>query len=161
MLRAIIFTVAMGLGSSLMADEVKLPTCKINNLVDAKKCMTKVAYKLPEYEEPNDGMASNDKLPVMRMLKAIEASPKDLKIAEEADFVGAVLLHGDEHQIVYFAMKKGTLRPVEIYDLNTVDIESMLVEKVSADDFFLGLDGRDYDVYEDVAYALKEFENRN
>lgn len=136
--------------------EVK-PFCTVTNIRVAKQCMDRVAKNLPEYEEPNQGMASVDKTHLVKFFKAIGLSKETIAEVENADYVGAILMHGDEHEVVYYSMKKNKRTfPVEIYSLNLVDLESMLESVIHPNDVFLGLDASDFDVYEDIEYAIKE-----
>ena len=160
MLKIILVTIILSV-TNAMASGLVLPKCKVNTLSEAKKCIDRVALALPEYEEPNEGMVSNKKEALMDALLAIDVDKRHLKKVQAADYVGAVLLHGDEHEVKYFTFTKGK-GIAELCDLNLVDVESSLVHSTKAENFFLGLEeAKDLDAFEDVVYALKEFENNN
>ncbi len=146
--------------SNVFASEMVLPKCKVSTLKDAQKCIDKVAQALDEYEEPNEGMVSADKKSLLLAMKSIAVDERILRQVQAADFVGAVLQHGDEHQLYYYTFtKKAGIAP--LCDLNVVDLDYSLVHMTEANNFFLGLDGAKFDAYEDIVYALKEFENKN
>lgn len=146
--------------SALQAEETVLPTCDIKTLADAKSCAEEVALALPSYEESNDAFASKNKAALKRALKSLDRdSAKTLKQIDNADFVGAILLHDDEHKIIYYSFAKGNSQPVELAEINISDLEYSLVEKTKANDFILGGNLDDYDIKEEIEYALENFES--
>lgn len=137
--------------------QVRLPSCKITNLQEAQKCMDKVASTYQDYEEPNEGVASTRKDLLVKVMKALGNDTAAAKVSK-ADFVGLMLEHGDEHHIYYFTMKKGTgVKAVELYDLNLVDLESMLEAELTVSDLFLGTKVGIYDVEEDIEEMIKNW----
>lgn len=136
--------------------EVK-PFCRVTNLKNAQQCMERIARHLPEYEEPNEVVVAKNDGTIVKVLKALDLSEKILGKATAAEYVGAVLLHGDEHELVFFSMKKNSrATPEELFSLNLVDLQDMLVAPIEASDLFLGYDAKDFDVYEDIQYAISE-----
>lgn len=143
------------------ADETVL--CNVRTLADAQACMEKLAAKVQDYEEPNDGFASADKSGLVALFKDWGFVPSAIREVQDADFIGGLLVHMDEHHLVYYAIKRGqNVSPVEIYDFNTVDLEYMLKGPLKADsasakieNYFLGLDGRSFDVYGDLETSIE------
>lgn len=143
------------------ADETVL--CNVRTLADAQACMEKLAAKVQDYEEPNDGFASADKSGLIALFKDWGFVSSAIREVQGADFIGGMLVHMDEHHLVYYAIKRGqNVSPVEIYDFNTVDLEYMLKGPLKADsasakieNYFLGLDGRSYDVYRDLETSIE------
>jgi hypothetical protein len=105
----------------------KKVTCNVQTLADAEKCMEKVARARPSYENANEGFASKDVSKLADVLKVLSRKDEDVQQAVGSDFAGVMLEYGDEFHIYYFAIKKGqNVKPVELYDLNTVDFEFLL-----------------------------------
>lgn len=150
-----LFLGAVTLSMSFSALALTMPTCKIANLKDAEKCMERVAKAYPEYESENEAMASSRKDILKKVMNAIGA-PRLAAQVDKADYVGAMLEHGDEHHVYYFLMKKGTSKPVELYDLNLVDLAYELERPVTVKDIFLGTNFDGSDVKEDIEYAILE-----
>jgi hypothetical protein len=135
--------------------------CNIKNLEDAQSCMDKLAASLPEFEEPNDGIASRKIEVLVDLLKGLGRGKGEVEIAKASDFAGAVVVHGDEHHIVYFSLNKGrNVTPVELYDFNTVDFE-YLIEKpldgegklAKVETYLLGMSTKaatEFDFYDDL-----------
>jgi hypothetical protein len=71
--------------------------------------------------------------------------------------VGFSLEHGDEHHVHYFTMNKGLSRVKELYSINLVDLESMLTERISVKEMFLGTGFDGSDVAEDIQEAVANF----
>ncbi len=135
----------------------QLPECKIADIKDAGKCMDKVGRVLPSYEEENDVRASARKDLMKKVLKALGASKQTYIELQKADFVGFSLEHGDEHHVHYFTMNKGLSRVKELYSINLVDLESMLTERISVNEMFLGTGFDGSDVAEDIQEAVANF----
>ncbi|HVJ66012.1 MAG TPA: hypothetical protein VM901_12200 [Bdellovibrionota bacterium] len=140
-------------------------TCDITNLKSARACIESYAEAAPSFEELNDGLASSNVKGLGVVLKLLGANDVNLKVAAEADFAGLMIEHGDEHQIYYFALKKGNaVSPQHVKTLNVADLSYTLdkpysPEALEASTYFLGLKADKYDVYEDVAEALAELKD--
>lgn len=135
--------------------------CNIQNINDAEQCMSKVAASRPEYEEPNDGLATDNIAALVKVLNIIGLKDQIIAKAKKADFAGLMLEHGDEHHIYYFIMQKGTnVKPVELYDFNVVDLEYTLTKPYPADSldpntYFAGINCKDNDVYDDLVERIQ------
>ncbi len=138
-----------------LAAEVKT-FCTVTNIRVAQQCVDRLALLLPSYEEPNEAVVAKNDGKLEKLFKALDMPKSVLAKVRAADFVGAVLMHGDEHEIVYYSMKKGIRGiPQVIASVNLVDLESMLIDNnVTANDFFLGSDARTFDVYDDIEAAI-------
>ena len=149
-----VFTLLM---SHVALADVVMPTCKINNLKDAKACMEKVALAYPAYEEANEVMVSTRKDLLIKVSENsfVSLSPANLRKVKAADYVGAMLQHGDEHEILYFAMKKGTTKPAEVATLYVVDFG--LTSPLTIKDIFLGSGFDGSDIIEDLQMIIDEF----
>lgn len=154
--------VLMVVSSTAMAnsnDLTLMPTCMVSDFYSAANCMKSVALAYDEYEQPNAGVASVRKDTLVKVLAAVKANAKTIATAANSDFVGIVLEYGDETHLRYIGMKKGSAKPVEIYDLNLVDLEYDLVAVLKVNDLFLNLnikktDWAYSDAVESLAYAL-------
>ena len=111
----------LALSVAANAGPKKKVKCDVHSLRDAQACMDKVAEAYQSYEEPNDGYAVADTQRLVEVLSVLRV--KGITKAKEADYAGFMIEHGDEHHIYYFAINKGkNVSPVELYDLNVVDI---------------------------------------
>ncbi len=147
------------LTTSAFADN--LPTCNIENLKDAQKCMKQLAKELPEFEEANDGRASIQIPKMIRVLKALDLKANIIKKATTADYIGFVLVHEDEHKLQYYVLNKGkNMKPQFLYELNVVDLQYDLKSAVSPSDIFLGVNVSDLDIAEEIQdYIVNPKEN--
>lgn len=138
--------------------------CNVQTLAEAQACMEKLAAHVQDYEEPNEGFASMDKSSLVGLFIDWGFVASAVREVQEADFIGGMLVHMDEHHLVYYAIKRGVnVTPVEIYDFNTVDLEYLLKAPLTPDStaakvesYFLGLDGRSYDVYSELQERIAE-----
>jgi len=138
-------------------------SCSIRSLSDAKKCMRKVAQAFPAYEEPNDGLATTNVAGLVKVLKLLGRDSQSIQKAKNADYAGLVVGHGDEHHIYYYALKNGkNTAPVELYDLNVVDMEYLLDAPYSSQalnpaTYFLGIPHNDcaYDALSEALGGMK------
>ena len=138
---------------------VNMPTCKIQTINDAEACMRKVVRAYPEYNMPNEGMASKNKDALAKVMNAL-GSPAGAVAALKADYVGTMVEYGDEYHIYYFVMKKGVSKPVELYDLNVVDLAYELVSPLKVNDFFFGKTFGDTWLRKDILEAIIEYESK-
>lgn len=141
----------------------KMPTCKITTLASAKACMNKVAEAHPSYEEPNEVLVSTRKDLMLKLLNGLDFlsdKKKVLASVEDAEYFGFMLQHTDEHNLFYYALPKGNaVRPVELYELNLADLNFVFKKPLPVSTFFLGADGRKFDIFEDLKEALADFED--
>ncbi len=152
-MKTLLLTLSLFLSASAFA---AWPTCDIATLEDAQSCMKKVAKSMPEFEEANQGFASVRKFDLVKVLKANGLKDSYIKKAADAKFVGFVLVHEDEHKIVYFSMKAGkAVKPSEIYELNIVDLQYDVKSPIKAEEVFLNVPGmKKLDSFEDVQNYL-------
>jgi hypothetical protein len=136
--------------------------CDVQSLQDAQACMAKVALAYPDYEEPNEGYATDRTGRLVQALRVLGQDERTLLQAFNAAYAGLMIEHGDEHHVYYFAIPQGRdVSPVELYDLNIVDFEYILKkpytrEALNHEIYFLGIsEARDSDAYEEVAENLR------
>ncbi len=111
----------------LLSASAQAVTCNVKTLKDAEACMAKLAESLPEYEEANDAYTSTRKDLLKAVINGTSKNPASLRAAAKADFVGAVLNHGDEHEIEYYVINKGRgVKPQNVATLYVVDMADML-----------------------------------
>jgi hypothetical protein len=165
MIKTTLFTMLLALSTSAFAESGKSVTCEVKNLKQAKKCMNRLAATLDPAEEENDGFASDQKQLLVQILKAQGHQPKAVQTAKSADFVGGILVHGDEHFITYYTLNKGAkVSPQEVGSLEIVDMAAFLQstdleaesELTNPDTYFFGLPASNYDVEEDITYQIGE-----
>jgi hypothetical protein len=135
--------------------------CDIQTLRDAELCMDKVADARPSFEAENRGAASAEPRELFRALRLIGAETRH---AGQAHFAGLMIEYGDETHIRYFKLVRGKdVAPVELYDLNLVDLPYQVKKPYSAEalnpnSYFLGLNGKRVDpgVYDEIALRFKD-----
>lgn len=138
--------------------------CNIATIRGAQACMNRLANKMQDYEEPNEGMVSINKDKAAKLMKALYANRAVSKVMQ-ADFIGAVLEHGDEHQVYYYAMKKGrNVRPELLTYQNLVDLagsDPILLE-LEPLDVLLGVPEMiNSDVYGDIEMSFHELQEES
>jgi hypothetical protein len=136
--------------------------CKISTIKDAKNCMNDLAEVLPEYEQSNDGFASK-RLDLFEALLKMNGygKKKIASIMKDVAFVGGIVSHQDEHVILYYTMKKGgQVSPVEVFEINVADLESLFSDDPESTDvktYFLGTNGKNIDVYEEITERISDY----
>lgn len=107
--------------------------CDVESLSDARACLNTLAQEIPGYEnEPNQAFTTSDVKSLVKVLKILGARPAQIKQAEQADYVGLIADHGEDHHIFYFTLKNGSnTRAIEVYDLNIVDLPEILTAPYS------------------------------
>ncbi len=153
----------------LMSATAQAVTCNVKTQADAAACMEKLAKSLPEYEEPNEAFTTARKDLLKAVINGTSGDAASLRAAAKADFVGAILRHGDEHEIEYYAISKGrSVKPLDVATLYVVDMPDSLRDgngeplpetSILANPltWFLGdKSGRDTDVFEDIEAAIAE-----
>jgi hypothetical protein len=159
----LLFTLTLTVSSIAYSAPV---TCTINDLADAQSCMEKVAKARDSYEYPNEGLAAEGALggELVAALHAADYTPTKSLMEElrNADFIGAVVIQGDENEIAYYALKKGRNKiKDDTYMMNVVDISvagTPVGSRPSADIFLLNLEAGKAisNVYDDIASRLQE-----
>lgn len=152
-LMAVAFT-CLTLALSAQAYPV-MPTCKVMTKADALNCMNRVAALLPEHEEPNDALVGSKTL-LAKVMTSL-ATYKEVRLARAASFGGAVIQHGDEHHVFYYAIPTGNaVKPVLLLEQNLVDLAGSFKNPIREDELLLGNDVDDYDVADDIRSAIDE-----
>ncbi len=143
----------------------KRVVCNVTSLEDATACMQKVADTRPSYEGANEGFASKNTAGLARALTLLGRDKKSTDRAAKANYAGMMFEYGDEFHIYYFTLPNGEdVSPVQLYDLNVVDLEYYLTkpysaEALSPDTYILGLDeAKESGVYEDITERLGELQ---
>lgn len=159
-----ILCVMLLLGANAFAGPERPVACNVQTLSDAEACMAKVAEAYTEYEEPNDGFATERIDLLVEALTALQLSRRMIASAEGAKFAGMLFEHGDEHHIYYFAIPVGeNVSPYEIYDLNVVDLgylNNPSAKALNPDTYLLGIEpAKTSDVYEDLKGQLQSHGN--
>jgi hypothetical protein len=114
--------VLFGVNAFAFDENVKV-SCDVQTEADAQKCMEKQALAIEDHEEPNDGFATDRTDMLAGIMRVLDLKPEYVAKAKDADFAGAVVVHMDEHHIVYYTIKKGkNVSPEAILDLNTADL---------------------------------------
>lgn len=155
---------ALGFALNAQAAQDKaLVSCSIQKLSDAKKCMKAEAKAQPEYEEPNDVLVTNRKDLLADLINSLAYGDRSAELAKiaAADYVAVMVIHGDEHELVYYTLNKGAnVEPQVLFSENVADLgyaDAYDVQPLpSADLFFLGADGSKIDVYSDLESALEQ-----
>lgn len=109
--------------------------------------MQMVANARRSYEGANQGFATSNVGALVRALGYLTTHEESLNGAKNADFAGMMIEDGDEYHVYYFAISRGLqVAPVELNDLNTVDLGATLSQSFPADTlnpetYFLRIDG--------------------
>lgn len=153
----------------LLSASAQAITCNVKTQKDAEGCMAKLAASLPEYEEPNEAFTTTRKDLLKAVINGTSGDAAALQKAAKADFVGAILTHGDEHEIEYYAIRKGrAVKPENVATLYVVDMPGMLRDgngeplaetSVLAKPltWFLGdKTGTNTDIFEDIEASIAE-----
>jgi hypothetical protein len=157
-----IFLMLVTSSSALASNWDVTANCTVATIRGAQACMDRIANKMQDYEEPNEGIVSVDKAKAAKMLQVMSGEEAAQKVLQ-ADFVGAIIEHGDEHVVYYYAIKKGrSKQPEQITATNLVDLiysgpELLTIEPL---DILLGdesqLGGHVYGDIEEAFHEVQE-----
>jgi hypothetical protein len=138
--------------------------CKIRNLNDATACLEKLGDRKFQAEDEPDIITTDQPKRLATVLFGLGAPKYEVQRALQAEYVGAIIFHDDEHHIFYFTMKNGeSVTPKEVYDLNIVDLALSLRTPLSKsspmarpETYVLGFNIHQYDIEEDLRYGIEE-----